>query len=271
MTRLTADALGAMAVEAGRLAMSHFGRVRPEAKPDGTLVTRADLEVQDLLVKRLRELEPDPSALGILGEERGLSDGLDARTLAIIDPIDGTTSFTTGLWFWGISIGIMERGRPVAGVFHVPAMGLTYLVGRDGPVFLGHEPLPRLVPHPWSRFSQVAVTSDLLSSRPVAMPGKIRSLGSIAHHLCLVASGRVQAAVVTRSHLWDLAAAAAMVSRAGGVILDPDGNEPGWGALLDGRDPGLLVAGHRDTVLSLLQALQAHPHPQAPPGTHLLG
>ena len=99
-------------------------------------------------------------------------------------------------------------------------------------------------------------------ARGKTFPGKLRSLGSTAHHVALVASGAVSAAVVGQAHLWDLAAGAALLERAGGVLQTTAGNPVDWEALYEDRmQPEPLIAGSPEAVEALVAILEVSPAP----------
>jgi myo-inositol-1(or 4)-monophosphatase len=257
-----------IAREAGGLGVHHFGRVQAQCKPDGTLVTEADGAMQRLILSKMRELEPRTSALYLLAEEDtdppnpGLSSPASARFVAAVDPLDGTTSFASSLPLWGVSIGLLAEHKPVAGVVYMPLLGgpdgWMYAVDATGPARLNGAPLAVRPHRPFDTFTQLAVPSGF--GRWANLPGfrgKLRSLGSTAHHVSLVASGALDGAVVGRPHLWDIAAAAALLERAGGVLRTTDGAPVDYQALYADRRPNApMVAGAPETVDALIAQLE---------------
>ncbi|MCZ7582139.1 MAG: inositol monophosphatase [Deltaproteobacteria bacterium] len=177
-------------------------------KPDGSVVTNADMAVQELVVRRLRDAFPDAA---IVAEENGLVENADA--VFAVDPIDGTDSYQRGFPHFGISIGLVENGRCVLGVFFGPVLGELYAVDAGETPTLNGEPIrsrdrsggtaPLLTP---SHFHKMFVTD---------FPGKVRSYGSMAYHLAYVASGQARGAMAFDSHIWDLAAGVALLEAAG--------------------------------------------------------
>jgi myo-inositol-1(or 4)-monophosphatase len=268
------DEIERIAREAGALGAEQFGRVEPEAKADGTIVTEADRAVQRLIVQRLRALEADPRRLYILAEEsqRGLNPGVsrpeEAEVVAAVDPLDGTTSYASGLPLWTVSIGLLRGGRPVAGVVFAPLLGgphgWLYRAGEQGPALRNGVPLSVLPFAGWEELDQIGVPSGFHKwARIDAFDGKLRSLGSTAHHLCLVAAGSLGAVVVGRAHLWDLAGALPVLERAGGVLQHPGGAEPDWSSLLHDRLPRrVLVAASFETVTALAPRVMITVKPQ---------
>ena len=267
---LPIDELERVARAAGDAAATLFGRVQAERKRDGSIVTEADRTSQRLIVRALRALEPDPRRLYVLAEEetdgedpnRGCDDPLAADVVAAIDPVDGTTAFASGIPLWSVSIGLVRGGRPVAGVIQTPLVGprgWLYRVAPDGPAERDGTPLAVAAFDGWTANSQVLVTSGARNFVPIAgFRGKLRSLGSTAHHLALVAAGAADAAILGRPWAWDLAAGQALVERAGGVLETLDGAAPDWPTMLRRRrQPAPLLVGSPAAVAALRSLLGA--------------
>ena len=115
-----------LALRAGDHTLEYFGGVvDAESKGDGTPVTKADREAEILIRDAVLERYPDH---GILGEEFGeVNPG--AHTRWILDPIDGTRSFSRGVPLYGVMIGVESGGEPIVGVVHFPALGETVAAG----------------------------------------------------------------------------------------------------------------------------------------------
>lgn len=115
------------AERAGGITMSHFGEVATERKRDGSEVTVADRESERFILGALAEAFPED---GILGEEGAAVDSRSGRRW-IVDPIDATRSFSSGVPLFGVLIALEDQGRPVLGCCHLPALGET-LVAASG-------------------------------------------------------------------------------------------------------------------------------------------
>jgi histidinol phosphatase-like enzyme (inositol monophosphatase family) len=87
-------------------------------KENGSPVTIADCKIESTLRRVIRDRYPDH---GIIGEEYGCTRG--ERYSWILDPIDGTKSFTMGNPLFGTLIGLLDDGQPIAGLIDLPAMG----------------------------------------------------------------------------------------------------------------------------------------------------
>jgi 3'(2'), 5'-bisphosphate nucleotidase len=94
-------------------------------KLDKTPVTEADLAAERVIVKILQAAFPD---IPIVSEEMVDAEGLPpaASRFWVVDPLDGTREFVAKNDEFSVCIGVVEDGRPVLGVLHGPAVGLTY-------------------------------------------------------------------------------------------------------------------------------------------------
>ena len=117
---ITADQLGRIALDAGKLIMdiyaSDFG---VEHKGDASPVTEADQRAEELILKGLAEAEPD---LAVVAEE-SFSEGKvpeHGYRFALVDPLDGTKEFVNKNGEFTVNVAIIEHGRPVMGVVYAP-------------------------------------------------------------------------------------------------------------------------------------------------------
>jgi myo-inositol-1(or 4)-monophosphatase len=240
-------------VEAGELARSFFRNVTAERKADHTLVTAADRAVEEFLRPRVQALLP---GVRILGEEFGATGGgrEDEYTLTL-DPIDGTAAFISGLPTWCVTIGLVRHGTAVGGITYLPMTGETYLANDDVAEWNGRV-LPKDARPTGDGDLFMLTHSDYHRGEAKRFPGKIRSLGSTAYHMALVARGAAVAAVLGRPRIWDLAAGAAMLRAIGGTLRYRSGATVELAALLGGeRAPDHLVAaapGMIDEILALV-------------------
>jgi histidinol-phosphatase len=109
------------AVLAGKITLRHFQTgFERETKPDGSVVTVADRQSEQLLRRTIAKAFPDD---GILGEEYGEQPGR-SRYRWILDPLDGTLSYAQGVPLYGVLIGVQDRetGQCPIGVIHMPAL-----------------------------------------------------------------------------------------------------------------------------------------------------
>ncbi len=255
MMSLTRDQLERLAHEAGRLALRHFRRVPAERKADRSLVTLADREIEHLLVTELASRLPEAD---IIGEEGARRIGRGSLLVAI-DPIDGTAAFVAGLPTWCICIGILQDGEPIAGVVHLPCTGETFSAA-DGMAHWNGVPLSRLNRDEPSGDRFIVADGNMHRRYHVAYPGKIRSLGSAAHHVALVARGAAEAAFLGQARLWDLAGPGAVLLAVGGSYEYLSGKPVDLRALTNGtRAPEAVLAGLPITLAALRTHIVARP------------
>ncbi len=251
---------GELLKHAGGLAMEHFRKVTPSLKQDKTLVTEADLAVQAYLTGKFAERFP---SVGLVAEEDDLRKApTEGETYFVIDPIDGTASFVSGLPVWGIAVGVVDRLQPVAGYFYMPVTGDFFYTTADGCVYRNDARVPAVEPQTVHRRESVLLTVSRFHRKyrvNDGYPGKIRSLGSTIAHLCYAATGSADAALVSGVCIWDLAAGLAMAALNGAVAQYLDG-EPFVldDALLGGqaiRSP--VLVGHARAVEEYRQIIHA--------------
>ncbi|MEX2583409.1 MAG: inositol monophosphatase family protein [Gemmatimonadota bacterium] len=119
---------------AGAITISHFEEVAVEYKADGSEVTEADLAAEEFILRAIGEEYPDH---GVFGEE-GARVASAGRYRWIVDPIDGTRSFASGVPLYGMLLALEVDGSPVLGCAHFPALGDTVVAAvgagcwRDG-------------------------------------------------------------------------------------------------------------------------------------------
>lgn len=201
-------------------------KIVPQRKPGGSVVTAADLAVDDALKRTLpRDGE------GWLSEEtRDRPARLSQRRVWMVDPIDGTSEFISGVPEWCVSIGLVQDGEAVAGAIYNHATGQVILGAMSTGVRLNGEQV------------QASAARSLRGARVLASRSEVkrgewdrfsgaefspRPTGSIAYKLGLVAAGLADATwTLTPKHEWDVAAGVALVRSAGGVALTLRGRVP---------------------------------------------
>ncbi len=235
--------------EAGEVARGYFQNVSAERKADRTLVTEADRAVETYLVERLPALMP---GVRVLGEEFGSAGGEGAACTLTLDPIDGTSAFVAGLPTWCVTIGLVCDGRAVGGITYLPMTGEIY-VAEHGEARWNDRLIPSGMRRGHDGDLFIASHADLHRGAPISFKGKVRSLGSTAYHMALVARGAAVAALLGHARIWDIAAGAALLGAVGGELRYRSGAVVDLAALLGGeRAPDHLIAaapGMMDEIL----------------------
>ena len=220
--------------DADAAAMAGFRRdLRITAKPDKTLVTQIDQEIEHGIRERIRGAFPDH---GVVGEEYGIHGG-DAETRWFVDPIDGTHNFVRGVPLFGTLLAVEHQGEMQVGVMSAPALGERWYATRGGGAWAvrggGAEPPRRL------RVSGVAAIDDAqllygsgfsieTSDRAPGFQGlrgavwRERGFGDFWGY-ALLAEGAGEAMIEFGPNTWDLAAPLVIIEEAGGRLTDWDG------------------------------------------------
>lgn len=234
---------------AGRRTLAYFNTgVAIDLKADETPVTIADREAERVLREHIARYFPDHS---ILGEEEGETSG-DPNYRWILDPIDGTKSFISGVPLYGTLVGIEVRGEPAVGVIYLPAVD-DMIAAADG---LGCT---------WNgrpcRVSEVAdlkqalvVTSSITSSQQrsrafdrLASVTRLQRTWGDAFGYALVATGRAEIMLDPIVSPWDVSPMVPILREAGGQFTD-------WKdrATIHGGDGVATNAALHDAVLAIL-------------------
>ncbi len=239
------EAAADLARGAGEILMGLFGKqvkVDYKNKAQTDPVSEADRESQAFLIRAINEHFPGH---GVLGEEKpedeeeAKKEGARAvpEYLWVLDPLDGTKNFLNGLHVWGCSVGVLRRGRPVAGAIFTPEDGgVVYRACEGGGAFrndhrieVAAEKQPtgkRTVALPASWWTQFRLTGALGKNM-----GEVRATGSMCYEQTLVARGGLHYALFGVPSIWDVAAGVLIIQEAGGAILARLDHTNQWRAL----------------------------------------
>jgi histidinol-phosphatase len=221
-----------LVAETDPIALRSFsGGLEVRAKPDRTLVTQADTEVEARLRDRISAAFPGH---GILGEELGDAPG-SGSVRWVIDPIDGTHNFVRGIPVWATLVAVERDGEVIAAVASAPALGVRWHAA------LGHG-AARRDRDGVDRVLNVSAVAGLDEAQLVysslrameraghaaalrrAVDGawRDRGFGDFWGYM-LVAQGSAEVMVETGVSAWDLAAPSLIVTEAGGRFSRIDG------------------------------------------------
>lgn len=210
-----------LADEADAIALRYFraGDLHVDAKPDRSLVTQADVEVESAIRSATGSRFPD---LGIVGEEHGQVNP-KATTRLIVDPIDATANFARGIPIFATLLAIEHGDEIIAGMVSAPALHQRWHAARGHGAFSGERQI---------RVSGVKVLEDaqifhgsLGGAEAVPNSAKIpsllakswrqRGIGDFYQHM-LVAEGCGEIGLDPIMMPWDIAALQVIVEEAGG-------------------------------------------------------
>lgn len=232
------------------LEVYHSGDVKARSKADDSPLTEADLRAHRHIVGALAQLTPD---IPILSEEGG-EISFDVRRqwprYWLIDPLDGTKEFLSRNGEFTVNIALIEAGRPVLGVVHVPVSGVSYWGSVGGAWRADPAELPRKI----SVRQETGPVIKIAGSRSHRGDSLDRFLAAIGPHefmamgsslkFCLVAEG--VADLYPRlgpTSEWDTAAAQAVVEAAGGLVLTLAGESLRYNTKSELLNPHFLVCG----------------------------
>jgi len=219
-------------------------------KGDNSPLTAADLAAHNIIVRELRKIDNTP----IVSEEGNEGDPMSSDTCWLVDPLDGTKEFIKRNGMFTVNIALMRRKKnrwnPIFGVVHAPVTKTTWFGGTV-------KPSERRGPD----------GSGLMMVNPSSPPSPVRLVASGTHRgekdeefaktlgnydlvrmgsslkACIVAEG--SADLYPRfgpTSCWDIAAAHAVVSGAGGIILGPTGKTLDYDLVENVLNPYFLVA-----------------------------
>jgi len=214
-----------LARETGNLLLQYYhpAGITTTLKSDHTVVTKADLAADQSLRFRLAEAFPDD---GILSEEAGTTYPENKSAVWIIDPLDGTTNFSLGLHYWGISIARVVDGYPDLSVLFFPLLDELFIASRGGGAYLNGSRLTVNPPNPNQPTSFFSCCSRAYRYYDVDIPYKTRILGSAAYGLVTVARGSAILAFEVTPKVWDFSASWLITQEAGGLIAPLNGKKP---------------------------------------------
>ncbi|VEN51911.1 unnamed protein product [Callosobruchus maculatus] len=235
---------------------------------DIDLVTETDQEVEKLLIDNLSKKF---NGHKFIGEETVSGGGqcilTDAPTW-IIDPIDGTMNFVHSFPHSCISIALFVKQKPMIGIIYNPMLNQFFTARKGKGAFLNGK---KITVSGKKHLSEALLMFELGTSREpekqrvvsenqdilMKQAHGLRSLGSAALDMAMVACGAADAYFEYGIHIWDIAAGELLVTEAGGVIMDPTGGE------LDRFSRRVLIASSQELAEKLSQIIvQFYPAPR---------
>ncbi|MBY7649216.1 MAG: 3'(2'),5'-bisphosphate nucleotidase CysQ [Candidatus Liberibacter europaeus] len=209
---------------AGAVAMQYFFQSPKVWWKDGgsSPVSEADIAVNSYLESFLRPLRP---SYGWLSEETDDDlNRLNCETIFVVDPIDGTRAFISGKKEWCISVAVVHRGRPMVGVVYASALEKEFVVSVGMQSTCNGTEIS--VASSDARDCLMIMANDSLCKKLESFINfqKIPCILSLCLRLSMVASGEIDIVLVNRNaNDWDLAAADLLITGAGGILVDADG------------------------------------------------
>lgn len=236
-------------------------KLQVSQKSLGDFVSSADLRSEKILVEALQKGRPK---FGIISEEKASIEGTEPFSF-IIDPLDGTSNFLHGIPQWCISIGLAET-KPngtkevVAGVILDPIKDELFWAEKGKGAYINSMRLrvsgrrklnESLIGCGFPALHNKEAHALFLAESEIMMQqvAGLRRMGSACLDLCYVAAGRFEGFFDYGLKSWDMAAGSLIVSEAGGVVTDYQGNK-------DYLETGGIIAGNHNIHPLILPLLQ---------------
>jgi len=221
-----------LAKEAEEIALKYFSfEVESTRKEDNSPLTKADTEINDLVIKKINETYPEHS---IYGEEKSEIKE-DSRYIWVCDPIDGTMAFSCGLPVFVFSIALVDQsnGLPILGLINDPVMKNMYWAYKGGGAYRNRKKISVLKDSTLKNtylntaasgravgFSNLPLMKELSEKKCAVMRYPSFIYGGIQ-----VANGKYVGAVFYHKYGHDVAALKIITEEAGGKVTDLNGEE----------------------------------------------
>ncbi len=239
--------------------LKNFGHSEFEYKDDGSLITPADLAMQNRLEKELKHHWP---MYDILGEEMSDDEQLAVINQAVtnkdrgywcIDPLDGTSNYAAGLPFFAVSIALIIDKQQQLGLIYDPVRDEMFTAIKGKGAYLND----RIIDHSQIKFSKnKPVVAEIdLKRLPEKLAVKLvterifasqRNIGSSALDWCWISAGRFDVYLHGGQKLWDYAAGSLIFREAGGHFISLD-NEDVFRGQLETRS---VLASHDENLFN---------------------
>jgi myo-inositol-1(or 4)-monophosphatase len=211
--------------------LPRFNTIERAYKLDGSVVTEADLLMQNRIESELKQYYPD---IALLGEEMTSEQQNNLlasnKPLWCLDPIDGTSNFAAGMPYFSISLALITKGESILGLVYDPVRDECFSAQLGQGAYLNDQKLvakqsglslkQSIALIDFKRLS-ASLATQLVINMPYASQ---RSLGSIALELCWLAAGRGHIYLHAKQHLWDYAAAQLILNEAGAYSCSLEGS-----------------------------------------------
>jgi inositol-phosphate phosphatase / L-galactose 1-phosphate phosphatase / histidinol-phosphatase len=232
-----------LADAAGAIVQRYFRTpITIDDKPDLTPVTIADREAERAMRRLIGQTFP---AHGIIGEEEG-RERADAESVWVLDPIDGTKNFISGIPLFGTLIALVRRGRPVVGVIDQPVLGERWLGIAGQPTTLNGKPVRTRACADLAHATLYTTSPDMFAGTDAAGFARLKSrvklarFGADCYAYAQLSSGFIDLVVECDLKPYDFSALVPVIEGAGGAIVDWQGR-----ALDLGSDGRVIACGDR--------------------------
>lgn len=234
----------------GKEALRFFGKGRYHPPFDRELVTQAELHLLNAFHNEISGIYPEHLVYGKDEPDEGYTHDAK-RYLWIFDPLDGVDNFQSGIPIWGMSLALYENYWPLLGVFLMPTTNDLFRAVAGEQAYWNDRVIHMSDRESISQESLLLTFSRFHQYYQSSFPGKVRDFGSTGAHLCYVAMGRADAAIIANETFKDLAAVSVILSCAGGKMLKYGQDDFHVSNYMDGRrlEEPLLIASETNAQL----------------------
>ena len=213
--------------ETGPIGMRYFRQpIDIAQKADASPVTVADIEIEAMIRDRIAQTYPSH---GILGEEQAPVN-LSAELCWVIDPIDGTKSFISGIPLWGTLVALLKDAQPIFGIIDVPALGERYVATLGRQTERNGEVIRTSRCDDLRKCNLFATSPDMFSTTEfqvfdsLSRRVRFRRYGGDCYNYAMLAAGKIDAVVEAGLKPYDYLPVVPIVNSAGGLMTDWNGN-----------------------------------------------
>jgi len=214
------------AKEASKVILKHYGKIEKiKYKAPRSIVTEADILSEQVIIKTIRKKFPNHSFIteesGVIGKKSGY--------IWIVDPIDGTTNFVSGIPEFAVSIALAKNNEILLGIVYNPVTNEMFFAEKGKGSYLNNK---KLHVSKKNKFEESVLGFSLPSNVSIARKSlailsknygtfrALRNMGSAALNLCYIADRKFDLYFTLNLNSWDVAAAKLVVEEAGGKITN---------------------------------------------------
>lgn len=218
------DSILELVLKAGQKALEYFNNIQLNLKEDGSIVTKADIEIEAIIREELEDIQNN---IYVLGEEdaakmdqKDLDHALE-KECYVVDPIDGTANYANGFEMWAIGIGYLQKGVFKKGCIYLPLLRKIYLF--DGESTLRYEVIegyslgassPMKRPQLKSLEGVIAVSQVMLESSNMHFKHPVHAISCAMYVISKLLEGSYKAYFGSLK-VWDIAPAIPMLKQLG--------------------------------------------------------
>lgn len=216
--------------------LPRFFKVKESKKDDNSIITEADIKMQEVIKSKLYALDND---ILFLGEEMSSQEQNNIlqqteKATWVLDPLDGTTNFSAGIPYYATSLALIENGEVILGLVYDPERDECFFSekGKEAKYQVGDNTAVQLEKSAGNKQLSDAVACVDLKRLPADVAIKIatqhpfrsqRSFGGVALDWCWLAAGRFDIYLHGKQNIWDYAAGQFIFKQAGGYSCTLDG------------------------------------------------